>query len=187
MVPENLHDFFMTSGGAAAALIGLLFVAVSVAGQRLGGDHAESQMHRIRAAASLGAFTNSLSVSLFALIEGDKIGPTALIVAIGGIIFVVSSTLSLIRLRQVHWRNARDFVFLVGLLVVFITQLLNGWAVTFNRGNSGDIDTIAIMVIVCFLIGISRAWDLIGGPSIMLRQEVTDLVRHRESENEGNQ
>jgi hypothetical protein len=187
MVPENLHDFFMTSGGAAAALIGLLFVAVSVAGQRLGGDPGEAQMHRIRAAASLGAFTNALSVSLFGLLEGNKIGPTALIVAITGIIFVVSSVLSLVRLRQVHWRNTRDFVFLIGLLVVFIIQLLEGWAVTFNESSSGDINTIAIMVIVCFLIGISRAWELIGGPSIVLRQEVTELVRHGESENEGNQ
>jgi hypothetical protein len=111
VVPDDVHDFFLGSAGVAGALIGLLFVAISVSAGRLSGDGA--QAHRIRAAAALTAFTNALAVSLFALIPGH---------------------------------------------------------------------TIAILVVVCFLVGISRSWELMGGPSIGFTHEVTALVRGHEPE-----
>ncbi len=181
MVPESIHEFFAASAGVAGALIGLLFVALSVASARLGRAEAEAQVHRIRAVAALTAFTNALAVSLFALIPGEKIAWTAVSVAAVGLTFIVASLLSLIRLRPVRWATVRDVLFLLGLAVTFAIQLAEGLAVVANEANSGgDVNTIAALVVVCFLLGIGRAWDLVGGPSIGIRREVAALVRDHE-------
>jgi hypothetical protein len=176
VVSENIRDFFTASAGAAGALVGLLFVAISVSTERLARDGVDAQLHRIRAAAALTAFTNALVVSLFALIPGEKIGPTALAVSIVGIGFVTASLLSLIRLRDWRWSVVRDGLFLAGLVATFVIQLIEGADVVAHPGDSGAVNTIAILVIACFLVGIGRSWELIGGPSIGIRQEVTALI-----------
>jgi hypothetical protein len=180
MVPGNLHDFFAASGGVPGALIGLLFVAISVSSQRLAKEGAESQPHRVRASAALTAFTNALTISLFGLLPGEKIGWTSVTVSIAGIAFIAATLLSLVRLRQVNMKTARDLLFLVGLIVIFAIQLAEGWSVALNPADSSGVDTIAFEVVLCFLIGIARSWELIGGPDIAFTHEVTELVRRRE-------
>src|ERR1700753_3984276 len=95
--PDPLHDFFMASAGAAGALIGLLFVAISVAGDRLpqrGGGGGGPPRH---ANAGVVALNNALSVSLFALIPGHVIGWTAVAAGSAGLLFVAGSLVSLAR------------------------------------------------------------------------------------------
>jgi hypothetical protein len=175
VVPESLRDFFTASTSVAGALIGLLFVAISVSSERLGRESAGTQIHRVRASAALTAFANALAVSMFALIPVHTIGPTSVAAAVVGLLFVTASLLSLIRLR-LRWSTFGDALFLVGLAVTLVIQLTQGLDVLAHPGNAGAVQTIAILVIVCALIGIARSWELIGGPQIGIWHELIGLI-----------
>jgi hypothetical protein len=175
------NDFFAAAAAVVGALIGLLFVAISVSQGRLS-EQGGSQAHRIRATAALTAFTNALTVSLFALIPGIHLGWPALITAALGEVFVFASLLSLYRLRREQPGAYRETLFLAGFAIVFGVQLVTGIKLVGDPENVGDVRTLAILVIVCCLGGIARSWELIGGPEIGLRREVFSTVRERSHE-----
>jgi CRP-like cAMP-binding protein len=66
--PEQWHDFFVMVGGAAAALAGLVFVAMSLNLATIFQD----AMHRFRAIGTLAGFTSVFSISALALMGGQN-------------------------------------------------------------------------------------------------------------------
>lgn len=176
MIPADLHDFFGAAAGVAGALVGLLFVAITIAhGSIIASEGGQGL--RVRASAALTAFTNALTVSLFALLPGHKVGWTAVSVSVVGLLFVAASILSLLRVGQSRPGELRDALFLLGLAITFSLQLFYGLRVLLHPRDAGSVDTLAVLVIVCFLIGIARAWELIGGPSFPLHKELGAIVR----------
>jgi hypothetical protein len=66
-----------------------------------------------------------------------------------------------------------------GALIIVGFQIENGIQLLVNSHDLGAVDTIGSLVIVCFLIGIYRAWELIGGPEIGFSHELRELVHER--------
>jgi hypothetical protein len=174
----SAHEFFAASAGVAGALIGLLFVAISVAPKRIIGPDA-SEVHGVRAAAALTAFTNALAVALFGLVPGINVGDTAAVVAILGFLFVAGALVGILPAWRARRVQLTDLNFLIGLLAVFIVQLLAGLGLARRASDKGDLRTICILVIVCFLIGIARSWELVGGPDTGLGHVLIKQLRAR--------
>lgn len=178
MTPPSFDTFFAASAGVAGALIGLLFVAMSVAQRQLTSGDANIA-HQVRAAAALTSFVNALAVALFGLVPGIGLRWPAFVVGVTGLSFVVASLLSLLRVRSSHPVPLRDVLFLAGLIAIFGLQLYYALRLISNADDVGAARGIAVLIIVCFFVGIARGWELVGGPSISLRRELTTIARTR--------
>jgi hypothetical protein len=181
MTTASAHEFFAACASVAGALIGLLFVAISVAPERILGPEA-SDVHGVRAAATLTAFTNALIVVLFGLIPGFNAGDAAVVIAIIGLLFIGGALLRLLPGWRAGQVRLLDLTFLAGLLAVFVVQLIAGIGLDRHPADRGDLQTLCVLVIVCFLIGIERAWGLVGGPSVRLHHELfVQVKKHHDS------
>jgi len=177
MVMGNYRDFFVAVATCAATLIGLLFVAMSVSKGRA---QAHPQVIReFRAAASLLAFTNAFTVSLFGLVPGNNIGYPAAIVGIVGLLFAaagVRTTLSL-PIQQQHRRPQVALV--VGLLLVFGFQIAFGISLIIDVHRGATLDKIGDVLIASLLIGIGRAWELVGEWDTGMVSSIGRLIGHQ--------
>jgi hypothetical protein len=161
VVPVSYHSFFSGCASVAGALVGLLFVAVSISPEKLSGEEATTAF-QIRAAAAFSVLINALVITLFALLPDTNLGWVALVTSISGL--GTTSGLLLVQLREAGPRHARDFVFVVALLPLYTYQLINAFQLIDHPAGTDALDTAAVLVVVCFLIGIARAWELLGVP-----------------------
>jgi K+-transporting ATPase A subunit len=127
-----------------------------------------SEVHGVRAAATLTAFTNALTVALFGLIPGYSVGAAATAVAAVGLVFIARALIGVTPGWRAKRVRLRDLTFLASLIVVFVIQLVSAIELDHNRADMGSLHTICILVVVCFLIAIERAWELVGGPKYYL-------------------
>jgi hypothetical protein len=156
------RELFAAIGTAAATLTGLLFVAVSVSE-----SHAKSHpvVREFRAAAALLAFTNALAVSLFGLVPGTNIGYPAAIFGIIGIFFAAAGlrTIAGLTAPQPQLQRRPQIVLITALLLMFGFELAYGMTLIVNSGRTSQVATIGYVLIASLLIGIARAWELVGG------------------------
>jgi hypothetical protein len=175
------RELFAAIGTAAATLTGLLFVAVSVSE-----SHARSHpvVREFRAAAALLAFTNSLAVSLFGLVPETNIGYPAAIFGVIGIFFAAAGLRTIASLtvpqpqpqRQPQLRRRPQIVLITALLLMFGFELAYGIALIVNPDRTSHVATIGYVLIASLLIGIARAWELVGGWSSSIGSSIAVLT-----------
>lgn len=160
VVVGNYRDLFVAIATASATLVGLLFVAMSVAKGR-------AQAHvpvirEFRAAASLFAFSNAFSVALFGLVPGNNIGYPAAIVGVFGIFFAAAGLRTTLSLPRVQQPRRRQLTLIGALMTISVVQVIYGIALITDAHRSGALATIGDVLIASLLIGIGRAWEMVG-------------------------
>jgi hypothetical protein len=156
----SFHDFFSASATTAGALIGLLFVAISVTPGKVTGATASAE-HQVTAGAAFTALVDTLVFSLTALLPKASLGLVAVILGGSGL----ASTIALIVLLAVeHKERIRpgQVLLLLTPLGLYGLQLANGLALTGSPGDAGRISSQGGLCIVFFVYAIARAWQLVG-------------------------
>ncbi len=176
MVPDTFSTFFAASAGVAGALIGLLFVAISVAPEPPEG---ESRIEMdVRAGIAFSVLTDALVVSLFALIPGTQMGEVAVVVACAGLATCLGLGVVLARTPGENHRLRRSRP-LVTQAAVFVFQLLIGLRLDDHPHDLSNIRSLAVLTVVFFVVGIGRAWQLIGARETGLLHVVGSALRDR--------
>ncbi len=173
----NYRDFFVVIASSSATLIGLLFVAMSVA---TGRAQSHPQVIReFRAAASLLAFTNPFTVALFGLVPGTNIGWPAAIVGVIGVLFIAAGVRTTLSLPSEQQHRRPQLALVVALLVVFAFQIANGIELIIDSDHAGALGTIGNVLIASLLIGIGRSWELVGEWDTGLFASLARLIGHQ--------
>ena len=162
MIPAAYSNFLVASTQASAALIGLLFVSVSIQPERVFGRQAEAE----RQALALSAFTalaNVFFVSFSGLIPNLSFG---VFVVIAGAV-AMSQTLALLGLLP-KWR--REGTLVQGLVLLAISAAIYGYEIgigvrlIFTPADNGALTVLLELLLGGYSIGLARAWQLLGAP-----------------------
>jgi hypothetical protein len=175
VVPLSYHDFFSGCATIAGALIGLLFVAISVSPEKLTGDTARTE-HQVRAGAAFSALVNTMVIALVALLPGAGLGEASLILAAAGLATTIGLVLVLYR-EHGTVRRGDATMFLI-MLVLYGLQLANGIKLNAAPHDANAVDNQGVLAIGFFLFGIARAWQLVGARDFNLVSAVAAVV-HR--------
>jgi hypothetical protein len=178
MVVGGYRDLFEAIAGSAATLTGLLFVALSVTPRR-GDALGPRVILQVRTSAALLTFNNALAVSLFSLVPNTNAGSPSIVLGVIGITFSAAAVRSI----RASGPPARQQLFqfeLMGLLVlIFGTELVAGIIAIGNEHSGEPVQFIGYALITSLIVGISRAWELVGDRDTGLGASIAVLLGHR--------
>ena len=153
MVPSAYTPYFTALATAGAALIGLLFVAVSMRDDSIFGKSSRPGGEALAITAFIG-LVNSFTVSLLAIIPDANIGIAAIVLA-------VLSLIGAIRLNS-RLHAARSVVVFVITLLAYLAQLYYGIVLIISPRDSGNVKSLAYILFAAMVVSLSRAWSLLG-------------------------
>lgn len=164
MVPSAFETFFATLVGAGAALIGLLFVAISIAPEQT--VHPDAPVERQATATScFFALANPFLISSIALIPFvgvHVVAVTSLAMSAAALLHTITVGRYLLR-HLSDWHNAlRRAIFLLVSLTLYSGEFYVGTLLLNSPDVSAHLSLLTGVLVGINFLGLSRAWDLLG-------------------------
>ena len=161
MVPPSFTTFFASSASSGAALVGLLFIAVSIAPHETVKVGAPIERQAISASA-FTALINAFFISLSALIPGGNIGISTLFMGILGLL----NTFSLTRHLLIPWPGLKSLAsrgpLVAAGFIIYGYELFFAILLLVTPADLGALYGLMGLLIGVYGLGIARAWQLLG-------------------------
>jgi hypothetical protein len=157
--PQGWHDFYVMVGGAAAALTGLLFVAMSLHSKAITAD----PLYGSRAVGTLLSLITLLFIAGAVLIPGQSLTALGIEVEAAAIFFVAQTTVAVVRtLRSPHRRGRsrlRTTLEGIGAGIWIVLFVASGISLMAHAG--GGLFLLAAVMPFMFGWNVYIAWILI--------------------------
>jgi quinol-cytochrome oxidoreductase complex cytochrome b subunit len=191
MVPDTLINYFLASAGAA--LVGLVFVAISLSPKETMSDENAPQWRAV-AGSAFFAFMNAFTISLSALNTGLNLGWPVLVLSLIGLSNTTWLGLPLLKRTKERKRLlpriiANRIMILAGLAIYGVGGYFGVHLLLVPR-DAVAVERVAIVLMFTYGLGIMRAWELIGIEQLGVRRWLNPLqtlkpsTQHPEEESE---
>jgi hypothetical protein len=175
LVPAAFHDYFVASTGAGAALVGLLFVAVSIAPERTVMSGAPVERQAV-ATSAYTALLNAFFLSLVALLPQINLGWAAFVLSMIGLANHFILGWNLLRHAQRRWLSMlRRATLIVAGCLLYSYELYNAILLLLSPTNATPISVLAPLLVGIYALGLARAWQLLGGRNYRLSDWLSPL------------
>jgi hypothetical protein len=153
VVPRSYLEFMITSAGAAGAMIGLLFVAVSLRSELVFGPNAPGKVKTL-ASSSFTSLVNAFSLAILAIVPGTNIGVGMAILAV----------LCLYNTWSLHGKNRfanAQVRVLVVTTINYVAEFAGGVTLMVHQHEVWIVNGLCYVIFASFIIALNRAWALI--------------------------
>ena len=157
------RDFLITSGGASAAFIGLLFVSLSVAASR-GGDHATRERRIVLGGSSSLALFDIFVVSIASLLGGD--GNFAIVnilmawVGFWGVSNLLPRSIRAGNLRPGAAHRPLNVAFATASVGLYTIQFVLGIALLVDIQSQFILRALLFTLVALYASALARAWEI---------------------------
>lgn len=157
MVPRSYLEFMITCAGAAGAMIGLLFVAVSLRTDLVFGKNA-SKKARTLAGSSFTGLVNAFSLSLLAIVPQTNIGFAMCIL---GVICVYNT----LKIHLGTFGVSTQWRVLIVSVLNYLAETAGGVTLLLRPHTQWIVGALCYVIFASFIISLNRAWTLIKSES----------------------
>jgi hypothetical protein len=178
MIPADFANFFSVMAGVGGTLFGLIFLVISIKPEIARAENT-SVMRQVQVASAYSALLNPLVISLLALVPHATIGTVTLIMSAIGLVNTIIMGVSLLQDSKGWVKKLKNVFFILASTVIFSYEIFYAIQLSIAPGNLFALYHLATLLVIIYLYGIARAWDLVGVRQFHIQELFTPLIPKR--------